>query len=80
MMPTQWVVLRVTTHHLLELTGLKANEADNGAVTLIWRSGSTANLLTIHLHGLALNGVGQRSDDEPGFCEPVFVPADWPTE
>ena len=38
------VVHRVITRHLLDRTGLKADEADSGAVTLIQRFGSAANL------------------------------------
>jgi hypothetical protein len=42
------VVHRVATRHLLGQAGLKADEADSGAVTLIQRLGSAANL-NIHL-------------------------------
>jgi len=42
------VVHRVITRHLLDQTGFKADEADSGAVTLIQRFGSAANL-NIHL-------------------------------
>ena len=38
------------------LSRLKADEADSGAVTLIQRFGSAANL-NIHLHCLVLDGV-----------------------
>ena len=37
------------THFLLDQAGLKADEADRGAVTPIQRFGSAANL-RIHLH------------------------------
>jgi len=47
--PVLQVVHRVITRHLLDRTGLKADEADSGAVTLIQRLGSAANL-NIHLH------------------------------
>jgi hypothetical protein len=47
---------------------LKADEADSGAVTLIQRFGSAANL-NIHLHCLVLDGVYRRSTEG----EPVFV-------
>jgi len=53
---------------------LKAFEADSGAVTLIQRFGSAANL-NIHLHCLVLDGVYRRTDGEP-----VFVQADSPTD
>ena len=38
------VVHRVITRHLLGQAGLKADEAGSGAVTLIQRFGSAANL------------------------------------
>ena len=38
------VVHRVITRNLLDQAGLKAEEADSGAVTLIQRFGSAANL------------------------------------
>ena len=59
---------RVLTQFLLEQAGLKADEADSGAVTLIQRFGSAANL-NIHLHCLVLDGVDRRSTEG----EPVFV-------
>jgi hypothetical protein len=39
------VVHRVITRFLLDQAGLKADEADSGAVTLIQRFGSAANLM-----------------------------------
>jgi len=62
------------TRHLLEQTGFKADEADSGAVTLIQRFGSAANL-NIHLHRLVLDGVYRRTNGEP-----VFDQADFPTD
>jgi hypothetical protein len=50
------VVHWVITRHLLGRAGLKADEADSGAVTLIQRFGSAANL-NIHLHCLVLDDV-----------------------
>ena len=47
--PVLQVVHRVITRHLLGQAGLKADQADSGAVTLIQRFGSAANL-NIHLH------------------------------
>lgn len=47
--PVLQVVHRVITRHLLGQAGLKADDADSGAVTLIQRFGSAANL-NIHLH------------------------------
>ena len=66
--PVLQVVHRVITRHLLRQAGLKADEADSGAVTLIQRFGSAANL-NIHLHGQVLDGVYRRSAD----VAPVFV-------
>ncbi len=65
------MVHRVITRHLLDRTGLKADEADSGAVTLIQRFGSAANL-NIHLHCLVLDGVYRRTEGEPVF---VDIPA-----
>ncbi len=72
--PVLQVVHRVITRHLLDRTGLKADDADSGAVTLIQRFGSAA-ILNIHLHCLVLDGVYRRTDGEP-----VFVEAPAPTD
>ena len=64
--PVLQVVHRVITRHLLDQTGFKAGQADSGAVTLIQRFGSAANL-NIHLHCLVLDGVYRRTDGEPVF-------------
>ena len=61
--------------HLLGQVGLKADEADSGAVTLIQRFGSAANL-NIHLHCLVLDGVYRHNADGA----PVFVEVPAPTE
>ena len=66
--PVLQVVHRVLTRFLLAQAGLKANEADSGAVTLIQRFRSAANL-NIHLHCLVLDGVYRRTDGEPVFIE-----------
>jgi hypothetical protein len=77
--PVLQVVHRATTRFLLDQAGLKAEQADSGAVTLIqpssWMKGSAANL-NIHLHCLVLDGV-YRCDAEG---EPVFVEAPAPTD
>ena len=54
--PVLQVVQRVFTRHLLGQAGLEPDEAESGAVTLIQRFGSAANL-NIHLHCLVLDGV-----------------------
>ena len=73
--PVLQVVHRVITRHLLGQAGLKADEADSGAVTLIQRFGSAANL-DVHLHSLVLDGVYRCSAG--GL--PVFVEAPAPTD
>ena len=55
-------------------TGFKADEAASGAVRLIQRFGSAANL-NIHLHCLVLDGVYRRTDGES-----VFFQTDSPTD
>jgi hypothetical protein len=69
------VAHRVITRHLLGQAGLKSDEADSGAVTLIQRFGSAANL-NIHLHCLVLDGMYRRSANGA----PVFVEAPAPTD
>ena len=54
--PVLQVVQRVLTRHLLDRAGLKADESHGGAVTLIQRFGSAANL-NVHLHCLVLDGM-----------------------
>ena len=65
-------VLRIVHHViaglLLKQAGLKRTTADTGAVTLIQRFGSAANL-NIHLHCLVLDGVYRRTGGEPVFQE-----------
>jgi hypothetical protein len=73
--PVLHVVPRVITGHLLGLAWLQPDEADSGAVTLIQRFGSAANL-NIHLHCLVLDGV-YRHSAEGG---PEFVEAPAPTD
>ena len=70
--PVLQVVHRVITRFLLKQAGVKTDEADSGAVTLIQRFGSAANL-NIHLHCLVLDGVYRRGTD--GAPEFVEVPA-----
>jgi hypothetical protein len=59
--PVLQVVQRVVERHLLGHTGLKSDEGQGGAVTLIQRFGSAANL-NIHLHCLGLDGVAGLGD------------------
>ena len=67
--PVLHVVQRVLTGHLLACAGLKSDEGHGGAVTLIQRFGSAANL-NIHLHCLVLDGVYRcGADGAPSFVE-----------
>ena len=71
--PVLQVVQRVVTRYLLDHAWLKPDEGHSGAVMLIQRFGSAANL-NIHLHCLVLDGVYRRSaDGTPEFVE-VAVP------
>jgi hypothetical protein len=68
-------VQRVITRHLLDVAELKADEGHGGAVTLIQRFGSAANL-NIHMHCLVLDGVYRcDADGTPIFVE-VAAPSD----
>jgi hypothetical protein len=60
----------VIATHLIRQTGVKCSEATAGAVTLIQRFGSAANL-NIHLHALVLDGVYHTT----GEGVTVFDPA-----
>jgi hypothetical protein len=73
--PVLQVVQRVVSRHLLQAAGLKPDEGHGGAVTLIQRFGSAANL-NIHLHCLVLDGVYRcGTDGAPAFAE-VGSPTD----
>ena len=73
--PVLQVVQWVVTRHLLDRAGLKADEGHHGAVALIQRFGSAANL-NIHLHCLMLDGVCRcGGDGVPSFVE-VDAPND----
>jgi hypothetical protein len=60
------VVHRVIATFLIKQAGLKHTEAHTGAVTLIQRFGSAANL-NIHLHCLVFDGVYCTTDGVPVF-------------
>ena len=64
--PVLQIVHRVISTFLIQQAGLKRAEAQSGAVTLIQRFGSAANL-NIHLHCLVLDGVYRTPDSGPVF-------------
>ncbi|MBM3531333.1 MAG: hypothetical protein FJX62_24935, partial [Alphaproteobacteria bacterium] len=64
--PVLRIVHRVIAGFVLSQAGLKGATADTGAVTLIQRFGSAANL-NIHLHCLVLDGVVRSAGGEPVF-------------
>jgi len=70
--PVLQVVHRIIATFLIKQSGLKRTETATGAVTLIQRFGSAANL-NIHLHGLVLDGVYRTTGGEPEFY-PVGAP------
>ena len=73
--PVLQVVQRVVARHLLRQAGLATDEGHGGAVTLIQRFGSAANL-NIHPHCLVLDGVYRcGADRAPAFVE-VGAPTD----
>ncbi len=73
--PVRQVVQHLVTRHLLDGAGLKADEGHGGAVTLIQRFDSAANL-NIHLHCLVHDGVYRCDADGV----PAFVEAEAPTD
>jgi hypothetical protein len=70
--PVLRIVHRVIATFLIRQAGLKRTEAHTGAVTLIQRFGSAANL-NIHLHCLVLDGVYRTTEGVPAF-HPVPAP------
>ncbi len=66
--PILQIIHCVITGFLLKHEGVKGGEAHTGAVTLIQRFGSAANL-NIHLHCLVLDGVYQSAEGAAVFHE-----------
>jgi hypothetical protein len=64
--PVLQIVHRVMSGFLIKQAGLKRIQADTGAVTLVQRFGSAANL-NIHLHCLVLDGVYRSTEGVPVF-------------
>ena len=71
--PLLQVIHRVIASFLIKQAGVKRSEASTGAVTLIQRFGSAANL-NIHLHCLVLDGVYQSGEGVPVFSM-LFPPS-----
>jgi hypothetical protein len=69
----QWVLsLPIPLRVLLAAAGLVADEGQGGAVTLVQRFGSAANL-NIHLHCLVLDGVYRCGvDGVPVMNRPAY--------
>jgi len=72
------IVYRAISGHLVRKAGLTRATAATGAVTLIQRFGSAANL-NVHLHLLVLDGVYGRNGNGSGEGRPRFVPVPGPT-
>ena len=71
--PVLQVTHRAISAFLIKQAGLKRSQASTGAVTLIQRFGSAANL-NIHLHCLVLAGVYDTTGDVAVF-HPVRAPS-----
>ena len=70
--PVLQVINRAISTFLIKQAGLTHEQAQTGAVTLIQRFGSAANL-NIHLHCLMLDGVYRLGERQPVF-QPVSAP------
>jgi hypothetical protein len=70
-----WSADRLQLQWLLDAAGLKAGVGHGGAVTLIQRFGSAANL-NIHLHCLVLDGVYRHSAEGASQFMEVAAPSD----
>ncbi len=64
--PVLQVINRAISTFIIKQAGLKRMDAQTGAITLIQRFGSAANL-NIHLHCLILDGVYRRQNGVPEF-------------
>ena len=74
--PVLKIIHRAIPTFLIRQTKVKRNEANTGAITLIQRFGSAANLNT-HLHALVLDGVYQSGAEDGA---PQFIEAATPTQ
>ena len=67
--PVLRIVHRAINTHLIQQAGIERQQAATGAITLIQRFGSAANL-NIHLHALVLDGVYRTAEEgAPSFIE-----------
>src|SRR5215472_18434412 len=73
--PLLQAIHRVIAGFLVKRAGFKLSRADTGAVTLIQRFGSAANL-NIHLHCLVLDGVYLNRDGAAVFHEAAAPSSD----
>ena len=73
--PVLQVINRAISTFLIKQVGLTHAQAQTGAVTLIQRFGSAANL-NFHLHCLMLDGVYRPTDRQPVF-RAVSAPTTW---
>lgn len=64
--PVLQVISRAISTFLIKQAGFKRRDAQTGAITLIQRFGSAANL-NIHLHCLVLDGVYRMRNGMPEF-------------
>ncbi len=71
--PVFKIIHRAINAFLIPQTKVNRTEANTGAITLIQRFGTAANLNT-HLHALVLDGVYQTTDNT-GEGAPAFHPA-----
>ncbi len=72
--PVLRVIHRAINTHLIQQAGIERKDAATGAITLIQRFGSAANLNT-HLHALVLDGVYQTSADSAPVFHPTAAPS-----
>ncbi len=68
------IIHRAINTLLIQQTDIKRTEAASGAITLIQRFGSAANL-NIHLHALVLDGVYQITAEGAPLFHPTAAPS-----
>ncbi len=75
--PVLRIIHRAVNSHLIKQAGIERKHAATGAITLIQRFGSAANLNT-HLHALVLDGVYSTAEEGGEAGAPVFHEAPVP--